>query len=155
MDDLDIFLKDTYTLSDLKTRLRALHSYFSRIFFGGADSLTDRDLIWINTLPKDFLAKFDKNNLSGQMTALENKIKELQLLTLYLPFEANEETIKILGSMTRQLFQSQPLLDIKHDPTLLAGAALVWQGVYKDYSLRARIEEKKVEILDSFKKFLR
>ena len=155
MDDLDIFLKDTYTLSDLKARSRALHSYFSRIFFGGADSLADRDMLWINALPKDFLAKFDKDNSSRQISALENKIKELPLLTLYLPFEASEEAIRIIGSMTRQLFQSQLLLDIKYDPTLLAGVALVWKGVYKDYSLRSRIEERKKEISDSFKKFLR
>ena len=34
----------------------------------------------------------------------------------------------------------------KVDPSLIGGAALVWNGQYKDYSLKARLEEHKKEI---------
>ena len=41
------------------------------------------------------------------------------------------------------------------DPRLIAGAALVWKGVYRDYSLRAKLEQKRQELLEEFRKFLR
>lgn len=34
----------------------------------------------------------------------------------------------------------------KIDPDLIGGAALAWDGQYKDYSLKARFEEKKKEL---------
>ncbi len=156
MDDLAVILKDTYTLSSLKLRLRILRAHFSKIFFGASDlTLDENDSAWLQSLPKDFLAKFDKDNLTYRISRLENSIKELQFLTLYLSFEANEETEGLIGSMTRQLFRSQIVLDIKYDPALLAGCALSWKGVYRDYSLRAKIEGKKEEVLQSFRKYLR
>lgn len=157
MDDgLKVIIKDTYTLSDLRHRIRVLRAYLSKIFFGAADlTLNEEDLLWINSLPKDFLAKFDKNNTSREISALEGKVDQLQPLTIYLSFETNTHSINLLGSMVRELFHPQILLDIKYDPTLLAGCALSWKGVYKDYSLKAKIEERKGEVLESFKKFLR
>lgn len=154
--DLDIIVKDTYTISGLKYRLRILRAYFSKIFFGAADLiLKENNTVWINSLPKDFLAKFDKNNTSQKIAELEKKISQLQPLTLYLPFETNDEAIKLIGELTRKLFNPKLLLDIKYNPTLLAGCALSWKGTYKDYSLKATIEGRKTEILESFKKFLR
>lgn len=154
--DLDIIVKDTYTISNLKSSLRILRAYFSKIFFGAADLvLNEGDMIWVNSLPKDFLAKFDKNNTNQKIAELEKKISQLQPLTIYLPFEANDEAIKFIGELTRKLFNPKLPLDIKYNPTLLAGCALSWKGVYKDYSLRAKIEERKGEVLESFKKFLR
>ncbi len=34
----------------------------------------------------------------------------------------------------------------KVDPSLIGGAALAWNGQYKDYSLKARFEEHKKEL---------
>lgn len=157
MDDLfNILLTDTYTLSALRHWTRVLKSYFSKIFFGTADSVLDEhDIIWINSLPKDFLAKFDKNNITQNIAELEKKISQLQLLTVYLPFEVNDEAVKLIGGMARKLFNPKLFLDIKYDPTLLAGCALSWKGIYKDYSLKKKIEERKTEILAGFKTFLR
>lgn len=157
MDDLfNILLTDSYTLSVLRQRTRVLKSYFSKIFFGTGDSVLDEhDLAWINSLPKDFLAKFDKNNITQYLTELETKISQVQPLTVYLPFEVNDEAIKLIGGMARKLFNPKLFLDIKYDPTLLAGCALSWKGIYQDYSLKKKIEERKTEILAGFKTFLR
>lgn len=157
MDDLfNILLTDTYTLSALRHRTRVLKSYFSKIFFGTADSVLDEhDIIWINSLSKDFLAKFDKNNTTQKIAEFEKKIGQLQPLAVYISFEANDDAVKLIGGMARELFNPKLLLDIKHDPSLLAGCALSWKGIYKDYSLHSRIQERKLAILQSFKKFLR
>lgn len=155
-DDLNTISKDIYTVSGLKKRLRVLRSYFSKNFFGAPfTDLSENDLLWINSLPKSFLSQFEKSNLTQKLYRLENKSNQLPFLTMYLPFEANGETAKLIGSMVRQLFNPNLFLDIKYDPSLLAGCALVWKGIYKDYSLKERIEERKGEILEGFKKFLR
>lgn len=154
--DLEMILKDTYTISGLKSKLRILRAYFSKIFFGAADLvLNEDDTLWINSLPKDFLAKFDKNNITQKIAELEKEMGQLQLLTVYLPFEVNEEAISSIGSKARGLFNPELLLDIKYNPALLAGCALSWKGIYKDYSLHEKVAEKKLEISQSFKKFLR
>lgn len=158
MDDiLNIILKDTFTLTQLKTRVRVLKSNLLKTFFGGETKLTlsPQDLSWLKSLPPSFYQQFTKDNVYKIFVDLENKIQNLKLLTIYLTFEPDDVVVKEIGIMVRKTFGSFLPLDIKYDPTLIAGCALVWKGVYRDYSLRAKIEERKGEILEGFKKFLR
>lgn len=157
MDTLSILLQTTYSLSSLKLRLRILRSHFNQIFFNptSQEQLTPTDFAWINSLPKPFLAQFNKNNLSQIVTDLENNISKLQVLTLYLPFEINNQIGQDLGQKVRTNFNQLLLLDIKYDPALIVGCAMVWKGIYKDYSLKAKIGQEKTQILESFKKYLR
>ncbi len=156
---LDIILKDTYSLSQLKHRLRILKSNLLKTFFGGESqdlSLATQDLNWLKSLPESFYQKFTKDNIYQILSDLEKEIPNLPTLTVYLTFEPDDATLAQLGSVARKTFSSPSLvLDIKLDLNLIAGAALVWKGVYKDYSLRAKIESKKLEIFEGFKKFLR
>lgn len=154
---LNIILKNTYTVFQFKRRLKLLQSYYQQKFFQAAtvEILPAQDTEWFNSLPKSFADSFNKNNLSENLTNLINKINTMPVVTLYLPFEANEETLDQIGIKVRSFFGPTLLLDIKYNPVLIAGCALSWKGIYKDYSLRSRIDEKKPVILESFKKFLR
>src|SRR3990167_4327202 len=151
MDTLSILLQTTCSLLSLKYRLRILRSHFNQIFFSPAESeqLTPDDLAWLNSLPKPFLEQFNQNNLSQIMTDLENNISKLQVLILYLPFEVNDRIVEQIGQKTRIIFSQLLLLDIKYDPSLIAGCALVWKGILRDYSLKAKIEQEKAQILES------
>lgn len=157
MDLLSIFLQNTYSLASLKHRLRILKLKLSHDFYGGevSESFSPQDLAWINSLPQPFLEKFTKDNLSEIFADMEEKINKLQTLVIFLPFETNDEVIQLIGAKARSTFTNQLLLDIKFDPNLIAGCAFSFRGIYKDYSLRARIEDKKETILASFKQFLR
>lgn len=149
-------LQNTYTLSQLKHRLKILKIYFSQVFFKASpESLNDSDNLWLNSLPKDFIISFNKDNFANRLGQLENVINQLQTLILYLPFEVSGEALEKIGQKARILFNPALVLDIKYNPSLLAGCALVWKGVYKDYSLKSKIEERKMELSESFKKFLR
>lgn len=154
---LSTFLKDTYTLSQLKHRLKILRIKLSQQFFGGQseDTLSPLDLKWFDSIPKELLSLFNKDNYSRLISDMELSLSKLQMLTVYLPFEANDDALKDIGTKSRQLFGEQFLLDIKYNPELIAGCALSWKGIYKDYSLHARIEERKQVIGESFKKFIR
>lgn len=158
MDDtLQIILQDSYSLSSVKHHLRVLKAQLSRGFFGAEaiKDLSDADLIWISSLPKDFLTRFNKDNLSQIFSELEAKINQIQTLIIYIPFESNDEIAKAISTKIKETFQKQILLDIKLDPGLIGGCALSFKGIYKDFSIRARIEEKKSELSKNFKQFLK
>ena len=155
---LTILLKNTFTLTQLKHRVRLLKSYLEKTFFanqGQAEPLTPLDLNWLKSLPDSFYQGFNKDNIYEIFTGLENQINKLPLLTLYLSFEPDDAATEQIGVFAGKTFENHPLLDIKYDPNLIAGGALSWKGIYKDYSLRAKIDERKPELLENFKKFLR
>lgn len=158
MDEiLSIILKDTYSLTQFNHRFRILKSSLLKTFFGGpGESMNPQDLNWLQSLPEGFYRQFTKDNVYDILGKVERKNTELTLLTMYLTFEPDDTALTQIGAVARKTF-GLPflLLDIKFDPRLIAGAALAWKGVYRDYSLRSKIEGRKLEILQEFKKFLR
>lgn len=162
MDYLAEILKDTYSVASLTHRLRILKSYISNHIFGNQkEEIAAGDTSWLSTLSPLFYQEFNTQNVTEIFTGIDNQINKLKILTMFLPFEADEKTIKEIGQYSRKAFTSEGgagyqmlLLDIKFNPNLSAGCALSWNGVYKDYSLRARIQARKDEILESFKRFL-
>lgn len=154
---LNTILKDTYTIAELKHKLNILKSYLLQNFFGAQaqKEWAAQDLVWLKSLSPAFFQSFNKDNVYNFFTEAEKQIAQIKILTIYLTFEADDQTLTQIGQFGRKTFNSLLLLDIKYDPNLIAGAALVWNGIYKDYSLRSTIQQKKSLILDSFKKFLR
>ena len=65
MNDLmPVLLKDTYSLSQLKHRLRILKTNLLKSFFGGqAESIPPADLNWLKSLPSPFYTNFTKDNV--------------------------------------------------------------------------------------------
>lgn len=157
MDNLlAIILKDTYSLTQLKHRLRLLKTYLLHVFFGGeAISFSPPELNWLKSLPNTFYHQFTKDNVYQIFTDFDNAVKKFNTLTMYLTFEPDDATLTQIGTYVRNNFKQNLLLDIKLDPNLIAGTALSWKGNYKDYSLRAKIGEKRGEMFAEFKKFLR
>lgn len=155
MNLLSIILKDTYSLTQLKHRLNVLKSYFLQTFFGNLNKLGQKDESFLKSLPESFYNEFNKDNVYNLFNDLENQISKLPSLTIYLSFEADDQTLSQIGEFARKTYNPLLMLDVKLDPNLIAGAALSWKGVYKDYSLRVKLKEKETEITQSFKKFLR
>lgn len=152
---LNTILTDTYTLTQLKHRLTVLKMYLLDTFFAGQkQQIAPWDLNWLKTLPPTFWQQFNKENVYHIFTKLEEEIKLKPILTMYLTFEPDQSTTSQIGTSVRKNF-GPVLLDIKFDPNLIAGTALVWKGIYKDFSLKSKIEQRKEEIIQSFKKFLR
>lgn len=160
MDEIQgSILKDTYSLSQLKHRLRILKANLLKTFFGGEDkeeSISPQDLAWLKSLPLAFFQKFTKDNIYQIFSDLDDRAHDLKILTLYLSFEPDENVLSQIGSYARKTFEMpQLLLDIKLDPSLIAGGALSWKGVYRDYSLRSQLALKKNQLWEGFKRFLR
>lgn len=160
MDDiLNIILRNTCSLAQLKHRLKILKSNLIKTFFGDqsdTESISPEDLNWLKSLPSDFYQKFNKNNVYRIFEDLDAGITKLQILSLYLTFEPDESALSQISAYARKTFNLPLLLlDIKLDPDLVAGTAISWKGQLRDYSLHAKMEEKKVEIGQGFRRFLR
>lgn len=153
----ETILKNTYTVFQFKHRLRILKSNFNQKFYGGDLQIepAEDDINWMKTLPQTFFQSFTADNQAQIFTFLEGKLKETPALTLNLAFNPPDELINEMGEFYRQKFTSFKLIDLKFDLSLIAGCSMIWKGAYKDYSLKARIEERKEEIMQSFRKFLR
>ena len=155
MDLLDTILTNTYTMQDLHHRLRILKLYFETKQFGGKFEFSPEDLAWLNSLGEDFFSKFTKENFYNNFLELEKKISLLIPLIIYLSFEPAKEQIELIGLWIKKNLTQKLLFEIKIDPGLIGGVALVYKGVYKDYSLRSKIQEQNETILTEFKKYIR
>jgi len=157
-DTLNTILKDTFTLAHFKHRLHILKANLLKTFFGSEGEnlpLSPQDLSWLKSLPLLFYEKFTRENVYKIFSDLEQESNKLAILTIYLTFEPDDATINRIGLFSRKTFSSSMLLDIKLDLSLIAGTALSWKGILRDYSLRVKIKERKGEILENFKRFLR
>lgn len=146
---LTTILQDNFTLAQAKERLKSVKEELLKKFFGGEPQKE------LTSMPPAFYQNFTKDNVYDLLNSLETEINKLKILTMYLTFEPDDITLRSIGEFARKMFGPALLLDIKLDPGLIAGTALVWNGVYRDYSVRSNVEAKKSEILISFKKFLR
>lgn len=155
---LNTILQNTFSLAQFKTRVNLLKANLLKTFFGGNGENTTpplQDLNWLQSLPPGFYQKFNKDNVYSIFTELGKAQTKLPVLTMYLTFEPDDQTLSQIGEYVRKNFGQNLLLDIKLDPKLIAGTSLVWKGMIHDYSLKAKLQEKKTEILQGFKKFLR
>lgn len=161
---MDKILLATYTLTTLQKRLRALRAYLLHRFFSALpdekDSLKDvdltvNDLSWIYSLGNDFISGFNRDNVYSKLLKLEDEVKKLPLVTLYLAFEPNDEAVRLIGEFLRNQFSADIIFEYKNNPALIGGAALAWKGIYKDYSVKELINQKQSEILMSFKTYLK
>lgn len=154
-DLLNIILNDTFTQTGLKHNLLILRAFLSQKIFGSQSQFAPNDLNWLNTLPENFYQQFNSQNAYQLLEELTKQTQKITPLVVYLAFETDKGTVAQICSFARQTFQKPDLiLDIKVNPLLIAGCSLSWKGVYKDYSLKSKIDERKDEILQSFKKFL-
>lgn len=152
---LNIILNDTFTQTGLKHAMLILRAYLSQKIFGSRAQFAPNDLNWLNTLPENFYQQFNSQNTYQLLEELTRETQKITPLVLYLAFEADESTAAQICSFARQTFQKPDLiLDIKVNPLLIAGCSLSWKGIYKDYSLKAKIDERKEDLMVSFKKFL-
>lgn len=154
MKFLDIFTVDIFTISDLKRKLRILKEYLEKKIFGGnlQIELTTQENLWLKSLP-DMSTVINAKDFSKQMTDLTQTVDSLTPLVVYLAFNPSDEIIRQLTLALRKMFNSNLIfLDIKQDPGLLGGAAFVYKGIYKDYSLRAKLEQNREKILLELKR---
>ncbi len=155
MDDLlNKILTNTYTTQSLHHRLSFLKDYFSAKFYSQQGLVfAQTDLEWLQSLG-ECTGQFNRENLNDWIIKLQKQAETLERLTTYFAVDLPEENVRQVAKFIRENFKQGLLVDVKIDPSLIAGCALVYKGVYKDYSLKKTIENQKTQVLEQFKLFL-
>lgn len=164
---LNKILENTYTLMEVRRRVNVLKTYLVFKLFDTQNEVDEvniqskmsaqfnaEDISWLEDLDKRPFEQLNHNNIYIVFNKIEQMINQSSVLNVYLPFEVNSQIKTIFGQHMRKLFGKVILFDIKYDPNIIAGCALSWQGIYRDYSLRKRIQDNKALLLQNFKKYL-
>ncbi len=158
-DILLLFLTNTFIYSDALRRVRVLDEYLDVQIFKGNKDLLSRfssdDSMWLESLSKDFLKSFSKDNLSTNIEQLKKGLQEISPLIIYIPVDLPKTDKISIAQKVRSNYGPNFLVDFKLDPTLIAGCALIWQGRYKDISLRKKIEDQKESILTVLRNYIK
>lgn len=155
---LNKILEKTYTVNDLARRIRYIKQIAENQVFNSLNNTIEsfqNDAEWINSLGGDFFKSFNRENVYELTEALEKSVNSMKKLVLYLPFELPPEQTVEIGQKLRQDFGPNFIFDPKINPNLIAGCALVWNGVYHDYSVHGRIQEKQSDILSVFRTYVK
>lgn len=147
------FFSTTYSISQARVRLRLIRDYMLNHFFKNDKSIIQDP--WLISLGDSFYQGFSENNVYENLKTIEQEIESLEPLVIYLTFDMPEAEINRLGVWLRENIKTNLVFDIKIDPALIAGAAFSWRGRYKDYSLKASIEDKKERIVKNIKSYIR
>lgn len=151
---LDDILAETYTRADALNRLHILKDQAILRLFGRGGNGGNTQQAGLTPPTGQQIAlptSITCDNVYKIFDALEAEIKNIKTLTVFLPFEPSGQIIVALGQYLRQLFGKNFLAEVKYDPTLLAGTALVWNGIYRDCSLRKKIRDNREKITNMLK----
>jgi hypothetical protein len=158
MTVLDQILQTTFTKQDLSHRAKILHDYIQGSLFGKQnvlETLSANDQTWLKSLPPDFFKQFNKKNVIKIFEDLDQEIKKISPLIIYLSIESNYELVEQISSWLRKNLTTKTIIEIKYDPLIIGGCALVYKGIYKDYSLRSKVDQNKDKILTEFKSYFK
>lgn len=173
---LSALLSNTYTKNDAVRRLRLISELLNYKIFKQDPGITlaqtfenfkkqfekdryrsdfESDMDFLAGLPESFYNYFSPTQINIQLKDLSDKINSANIVLIYIPFEIPEPERVKMGRYFKQNFGPLSLFDIIYDPALIGGCALSFKGVYKDYSLRAKIlanEQAVLKELTAYKK---
>lgn len=73
---------------------------------------------------------------------LKEKLQNLKVLKLTLAFDPTEKIIKEISEWIKKNLGDGIVMEIEKDRTIIGGAIVVFQGIYKDYTLAKTLEEE-------------
>ena len=137
-------ISDSFTKQEVQVKLMELKIVAENHFFGKKD--------WTD-FEKELLEGVSRDNIEEVFQEANRELEKIDTLVLSIALELPEEVVSQIGRKARSLFGEDLLLEFKVNPDLIGGTALVWQGKYKDYSLKSKFEQKKQEIKEIYQKF--
>lgn len=135
--DVDILLRTIDTLLEgvYQTQNKGLDGYLSfelpsEISSALKENLTKQGVTWEN-----------KEAIQKVLTALKAQLHEMTLLTLTISFSPSDQAISRFSAKTKELFGEMTILEINVQESVLAGAIIVYKGMYLDKSLKTRLDQ--------------
>jgi hypothetical protein len=172
---LNEILKDTYTVNSFKKRFQALRlKLVGEIYVrkeskeseasthptqtAGLDSSDSKskEQEWLAGFDQKLLSQLTSDQFSAMSDHIDQYLAGLNSLTIYFVFLPDHAQIKNIGEWLRKSLNNPKLIfNVKVDPGLIGGCAIVYKGVYKDYSMKAKISENKGQLIEEFRKYFK
>jgi len=73
---------------------------------------------------------------------LQQRVENIPVIMLHFAFNPKEEILRSVLNWFLENLKKEVVLDIEVDQNLIGGAVVVYNGIYKDYSLRKKFEDK-------------
>lgn len=164
-------LKNTYSVTDLYTRLDMLQRFFEHYFFESGEPKGERGKLF-SEFYKDADAdvrfhvdavavwdgtafeSFTEQNLHARMQELKQAIAAVPMLTLYVPAHFTSAQIEPIGIWCRAYVQSNVLLDLHVDPDVVGGCAFVHNNAYHDISFSYFVEKERAALMQLVQKYV-
>ncbi|MHA2426598.1 MAG: hypothetical protein ACXADB_00960 [Candidatus Hermodarchaeia archaeon] len=118
-----------------------LNSFFENQGRGFDLALRDKVRAWVSQALRDELSahKVDgKNYLEG----LKGELGKYKKLKLGLAIEPSQTTIESIHSFAQKNIGDKVLLEISYMPALLGGVVIVFEGKYRNFSLKKVFEDE-------------
>lgn len=141
---------DSSLISQLRTKHEAellideLHLLKSSLYQEGersfSSTLKNNVRYWVAEILMSEIKDKDKEEYIDKLI---DTIKDLKKLKLTLAFEPSDSGLnRFLDFLRRELSSESLILEIEHDPTILAGAVISYNGKYHDFSLVRVFDEE-------------
>lgn len=144
--DLITSIKTTKDVDDLSLEIDILAS----TLFKSEKISLDKAIAAVSfSTGKKIMEIFEKNNLdindrqetSDFFETLKDLIKKFKVIKLVMAFDPSLETIENIHEFVSENIGIGYVLDIEKDESVLAGAIVMFNGKYKDLTLRKSLEE--------------
>ncbi len=147
VDLAQIILAQSYSRTEALRRLRLIRLVVEKRLFNSEAVIETNpfDEEFMQSLKAEFYQKFNQENLEAKFLEAEEELRTEAALIIYLPVELPVRLQQEVGKRVREMWPGVQLVDWKLDVGLIAGAALVWKGKYRDYSIRPKLEKIKAE----------
>ncbi|HUD19764.1 MAG TPA: hypothetical protein VMR81_04950 [Patescibacteria group bacterium] len=164
MTPFETILKTSFVKADVHRRIRVLRQFLEQKYYGRGEKLnlkefldkekvSDTDKTVLAGWGPEILEGITKENAYDLTDAMTDEIKELPLITLYIPFEPDEASIQRIGTWFRENVDKRTLVDINVEASVFGGCAFAQDGVYHDYSLRGLLSRHYQEIRTVFDQY--
>lgn len=167
---LEIILSNTYSRQSLKHRLNLTREFLEFHFFSPHEN---QNLIYLlnrfvdqkkegrdefnalYTWGNDFFDSLKRENFYDYLEKISQAAREIPEAILYLPFMPPIYEEPKLCGWFRENVKPRFLISVKFNRNLIGGCALVWKGVYYDFSLRYYLTKSRVTIKKVVEEYLR
>lgn len=102
---------------------------------------------WFMKQDSALYESFTAQNLYELLSEIREAFNGLPVLTLYVPIALPPDTVTSIGMWVRREVDTHAVLHVVVEPDLAAGCALVWKGVYHDFSFRYLLRQHEQELV--------
>lgn len=96
----------------------------------------------LSLLEKYHITKTDSHLVQQFLQLLKEEIQKLPVVTLSIAFEPNDHTIASISDFFMLRIKRVVLLEIIVNEKIIGGTIITYKGVYKDYSVKKKLEDR-------------